>query len=91
MDGLQLPYPRKIDFAARGNERCGACPDHVAERYRRVCQRNGQGSAAKRAVRGVTSDVQRFRSMRQKNIILFRAGAPYTKFCKSIILLPIVK
>ncbi len=43
MDGLELPYPRKIDFAVPGNQRCGACPDNVPEQYRMVCERNDQG------------------------------------------------
>jgi len=43
MDGLDLPYPRKIDFAVPGNERCGVCPDNVPDPYRAVCERNDQG------------------------------------------------
>jgi glyoxylase-like metal-dependent hydrolase (beta-lactamase superfamily II) len=43
MNGLDLPYPRKIDFAVPGNERCGACPDNVPEQYRAVCDRGDQG------------------------------------------------
>jgi sulfur dioxygenase len=43
MNGLDLPYPRKIDFAVPGNESCGACPDNVPEQYRRVCERHEQG------------------------------------------------
>jgi glyoxylase-like metal-dependent hydrolase (beta-lactamase superfamily II) len=37
MNGLNLPYPRKIDFAVPGNEACGACPDNVPEAYRGPC------------------------------------------------------
>jgi glyoxylase-like metal-dependent hydrolase (beta-lactamase superfamily II) len=37
MDGLDLPYPRKIDFAVPGNERCGQCPDNVPDQYRGPC------------------------------------------------------
>ena len=43
MDGLDLPYPRKIDFAVPGNEQCGACPDDVPEQYRGLCERSDQG------------------------------------------------
>lgn len=38
MNNLDLPYPRKIDFAVPGNERCGECPDNVPEEYRGPCQ-----------------------------------------------------
>lgn len=37
MNGLDLPYPRKIDFAVPGNEDCGQCPDNVPEKYRGPC------------------------------------------------------
>jgi glyoxylase-like metal-dependent hydrolase (beta-lactamase superfamily II) len=37
MNGLDLPYPRKIDFAVPGNERCGECPDNIPEEYRGPC------------------------------------------------------
>lgn len=37
MNGLNLPYPRKIDFAVPGNEACGQCPDNVPEAYRGPC------------------------------------------------------
>lgn len=37
MNGLDLPYPRKIDFAVPGNELCGQCPDNVPEAYRGPC------------------------------------------------------
>jgi glyoxylase-like metal-dependent hydrolase (beta-lactamase superfamily II) len=37
MNGLDLPYPRKIDFAVPGNEQCGVCPDNVPEEYRGPC------------------------------------------------------
>ncbi|MGF1643309.1 MAG: MBL fold metallo-hydrolase [Thiotrichales bacterium] len=37
MNGLKLPYPRKIDFAVPGNEMCGQCPDNVPEAYRGPC------------------------------------------------------
>lgn len=34
MDGLDLPYPRKIDFAVPVNQLCSKCPDNVPEQYR---------------------------------------------------------
>lgn len=37
MRRLDLPYPRKIDFAVPGNEQCGRCPDNVPEAYRKPC------------------------------------------------------
>jgi glyoxylase-like metal-dependent hydrolase (beta-lactamase superfamily II) len=37
MESLDLPYPRKIDFAVPGNEACGACPDNVPDQYRGPC------------------------------------------------------
>ena len=37
MNNLNLPYPRKIDFAVPGNEKCGECPDNVPEEYRGPC------------------------------------------------------
>jgi len=43
MDGLDLPYPRKIDFAVPGNEECGKCPENVPEQYRRPCDSYEQG------------------------------------------------
>jgi glyoxylase-like metal-dependent hydrolase (beta-lactamase superfamily II) len=43
MDGLDLPYPRKIDFAVPGNEACGECPADVPEQYRGPCAASDQG------------------------------------------------
>jgi len=43
MDGLDLPYPKKIDFAVPGNQQCGACPDDVPEQYRAACKQFDQG------------------------------------------------
>ena len=43
MDGLDLPYPRKIDFAVPGNEMCGKCPPDVPEQYRGPCELHEQG------------------------------------------------
>jgi len=43
MNGLNLPYPRKIDFAVPGNERCGLCSEDVPEKYRGACESYDQG------------------------------------------------
>ena len=43
MEEMDLPYPRKIDFAVPGNEKCGICPDNVPEKYRTPCDRHDQG------------------------------------------------
>lgn len=43
MNGLDLPYPRKIDFAVPGNELCGKCPANVPEKYRGPCDLYEQG------------------------------------------------
>lgn len=43
MHGLDLPYPRKIDFAVPGNERCGECPDNVPAEFRGPCDIGDQG------------------------------------------------
>lgn len=43
MTSLDLPYPRKIDFAVPGNQQCGICPDDVPEKYRGICQKQDQG------------------------------------------------
>lgn len=43
MEGLDLPYPRKIDFAVPGNEACGECPANVPEEYRGPCMASDQG------------------------------------------------
>lgn len=37
MNNLDLPYPRKIDFAVPGNSQCGECPENVSEEYRGPC------------------------------------------------------
>ena len=38
MGSLELPYPRKIDFAVPGNSLCGECPPNVPEELRGPCQ-----------------------------------------------------
>ncbi|MGD8524987.1 MAG: MBL fold metallo-hydrolase [Thioalkalispiraceae bacterium] len=43
MTTMDLPYPRKIDFAVPGNEKCGECPDNIPEKYRSPCERGDQG------------------------------------------------
>jgi sulfur dioxygenase len=43
MNGLDLPYPRKIDFAVPGNEACGECPGNVPEQFRGPCAASDQG------------------------------------------------
>ena len=43
MEGLDLPYPRKIDFAVPGNENCGQCPTNVPEQFRGPCATSDQG------------------------------------------------
>ncbi len=37
MNNMELPYPRKIDFAVPGNTQCGVCPDNVPKEYRGPC------------------------------------------------------
>lgn len=43
MNNLDLPYPRKIDFAVPGNEQCGRCPDNVPEEWQEPCERHWPG------------------------------------------------
>jgi len=43
METMDLPYPRKIDFAVPGNQMCGVCPDDVPEKYRGPCNKGDQG------------------------------------------------
>ena len=43
MEGLDLPYPRKIDFAVPGNEMCGQCPSNIPDEYRGPCDIHEQG------------------------------------------------
>lgn len=42
MTEMDLPYPRKIDFAVPGNELCGGCPDTVPEQMRALCETTRQ-------------------------------------------------
>lgn len=43
MNGLDLPYPRKMDFAVPGNQQCGRCLDNVPAEFRGPCERWDQG------------------------------------------------
>lgn len=43
MDNMDLPYPRKIDFAVPGNENCGICPETIPEEYRKPLCKHDQG------------------------------------------------
>ncbi len=43
MNALDLPYPRKMDFAVPGNQLCGQCPDNVPEALRKPCEFHEQG------------------------------------------------
>jgi len=43
MDNLDLPYPKKIDFAVPGNLVCGDCPKDVPESVRGACPFHDQG------------------------------------------------
>jgi glyoxylase-like metal-dependent hydrolase (beta-lactamase superfamily II) len=43
MDNLDLPYPRKIDFAVPGNEMCGRCPDNIPDEFKGTCAYRDQG------------------------------------------------
>jgi len=43
MNDMDLPYPRKIDFAVPGNEHCGECPENIPEKYRSACEQHDQG------------------------------------------------
>lgn len=37
MTGLDLPYPKFIDYAVPGNRQCGACPSELPEHLREYC------------------------------------------------------
>lgn len=43
MDGLDLAYPKKIDFAVPGNTSCGECPENLPDSMRRLCDVSVQG------------------------------------------------
>lgn len=37
MANLKLPYPKFIDYAVTGNQKCGTCPDHLPENLEKYC------------------------------------------------------
>ena len=37
MAGLDLPYPKFIDYAVPGNRLCGTCPENLPEQMRQYC------------------------------------------------------
>jgi sulfur dioxygenase len=39
MSALQLPYPKFIDYAVPGNQKCGVCPDDMPQQLASYCQR----------------------------------------------------
>lgn len=43
MNNLDLPYPKKIDFAVPGNELCGICPENTPDEFREPCEHFDQG------------------------------------------------
>ena len=43
MNNLNLPYPRKIDFAVPGNELCGQCPNVIPDGLKGSCPFHDQG------------------------------------------------
>ena len=42
MNGLQLAYPKFIDYAVPGNRGCGICPGGVPENLQQYCEQIGQ-------------------------------------------------
>ena len=38
MNNLNLPYPKFIDHAVPGNQKCGVCPSHLPEDMKNYCQ-----------------------------------------------------
>lgn len=42
MAGLNLPYPKFIDYAVPGNLRCGVCPDDLPENLASYCRQTTQ-------------------------------------------------
>ena len=39
MAGLDLPYPKFIDYAVPGNRQCGVCPTDLPEQMQAYCER----------------------------------------------------
>jgi glyoxylase-like metal-dependent hydrolase (beta-lactamase superfamily II) len=44
MAGLNLPYPKFIDFAVPGNRQCGVCPDDLPGELQQYCPRMGESA-----------------------------------------------
>lgn len=42
MSGLNLAYPKFIDYALPGNRACGVCPDGVPDHLQQYCEQIGQ-------------------------------------------------
>ena len=42
MAGLNLPYPKFIDYAVPGNRQCGICPDHLPDELQKYCLQMAQ-------------------------------------------------
>ena len=43
MDGLELPYPKRMDLAVPANELCGDCPAEVPADFIGYCESLRQG------------------------------------------------
>ena len=43
MRELELPFPKKMEYAVAGNERCGQCPDNLPEGMEKLCEIHDQG------------------------------------------------
>ncbi len=43
MNAMDLPYPKKIDWALPGNNTCGGCPDNLPPDKIRLCEAHRQG------------------------------------------------
>ena len=43
MNAMNLPYPKKIDWALPGNADCGGCPDNLPPEKIRLCEAHRQG------------------------------------------------
>jgi glyoxylase-like metal-dependent hydrolase (beta-lactamase superfamily II) len=42
MAGLNLPYPKFIDYAVPGNRQCGVCPQDLDDNLRQYCEKMGE-------------------------------------------------
>ena len=42
MEGLNLAYPKFIDFAVPGNRECGKCPEGVPDNLQQYCDQIGE-------------------------------------------------